>query len=413
MTTIFRSLLTLAAFLSVAAAPAAGQSVEGIAALVNDEPITTVDVRDRMRLIIASTGVQPTQESLARIQDQSLRGLIEETLQLQEAREYEIQVEDAEIENSLADIAERSGTTVQTIVADLQRSGVDIQTLRRQLEAEIAWQVLVSGRYGSRVRISSQQIDLALERLAASASQPQYRLFEIVVNIPGAGPDAERAAQQRMFGVLQQIQQGAPFPSMAREFSDAPSAASGGDIGWVVAGQLPQEVQAVLAQMQPGQLSNPIRVPGGFMVIALADRREGTTTLQFDLMQITLPQSAINEASSAALSRLAESARNCPDAENRAGELEGGIVSDLGTLDADALLGAIRERLEPLSAGQNTGIIENAAGQQVLFVCDRRIAGPGVPSRDDLERDLRGQQLSLLARRWLRDLRRDATIEIR
>ena len=77
------------------------------------------------------------------------------------------------------------------------------------------------------------------------------------------------------------------------------------------------------------------------------------------------------------------------------------------------MLPQISEALSPLRAGDNTGVMQTAAGMQALLVCDREIAGPGVPSRDDLERQLRGQQLSLLSRRWLRDLRRDGTVEIR
>jgi peptidyl-prolyl cis-trans isomerase SurA len=89
----FRLALTfLAGIAMMTAAPAASaQQVEGIAAVVNDQPITTLDVRDRMRLIISSAGVQPTEEMLARIQDQAIRGLVDETLQLQQAREFELE----------------------------------------------------------------------------------------------------------------------------------------------------------------------------------------------------------------------------------------------------------------------------------------------------------------------------------
>ena len=406
------TLASLALFGALAAS-AGAQSVEGIAALVNDEPITTVDVRDRMRLIIASTGVQPTEEALTRIQDQSLRGLIEESLQLQEAREYEVEVDPAEIQESLADIGQRSGASVEDILGDLQQSGVNVDTLRRQLEAEIAWQILVSGRYGSRVRISDQQIELALDRLAASASQPQYRIFEIFVEIRGAGEEAERAAGGRLMGILGQIQQGAPFPQMAQQFSDAPSAAAGGDMGWIGANQLQPEVAGVINQLQVGQMSNPIRVPGGFTTVALVDSREGTTVLQFSINQITVPQASIGENTRDELTRAMRDVESCEDAGGVAAGIEGATVSDLGTLDAGAILPAIRDRLEPLEPGGYTDVIENAAGLQVLILCDRGIGGPGVPSRDDIERELRGQQLSLLARRWLRDLRRDATIEIR
>ncbi|WP_300543240.1 peptidylprolyl isomerase [Maricaulis sp.] len=422
MTCAKNLVIALFAVLAVAGLPAAhAQSTEGVAALVNDEPITTVDVRNRMRLIIASTGMsQIDQETLARIQDQALRGLIDEHLQLQAAREYEIEVEDSEITNSLLDLANRNNTTIDAIISDLENSGVDIATLRHQLEAEIAWQILVNGRYGSRIRISDQQIELALERLAASASQPQYRIFEMYFEVPA--PGQEQATVQRLIAVMNQLQQGAAFPELARQFSDAPSAASGGDIGWIVASQLQPEVAAIMPQMRrqfeqtggQGALSNPVQVPGGFMVIALVGVRDGTTTLQYDLNQITVPASAIGENTRSRFARLMAEDPTCATAESVANRLEGAIHTPLGSIGADAVLAQIREALEPLDAGENTGVIENAGGSlTALIVCDRAIAGPGVPTRDQLEADLRGQQLSLQSRRWLRDLRRDSTIEIR
>lgn len=421
MTRVKNLLLAFMASLLTLAAPGAlAQSTEGVAALVNDQPITTVDVRNRMRLIIASTGLtQLDPATLAQIQDQAIRGLVDENLQLQAAGEYEIVVSEEEINASIQDLADRNNTTIDAIVGDLEQSGVDISTLRHQLEAEIAWQVLVNGRYGSRIRISDQQIQMALERLAASASQPQFRIFELFFEIPSVAREQETV--DRVIAVMDQLQRGAPFPELARQYSDAPSAANGGDIGWIVASQLPPEVAAIIPQMvqqytqsQGGAaLSNPVRVPGGFMIVALVAARDGTTTLQYDLVQITVPAAAVQPTTNAALSTAMNASPTCERAEAVAGRIPGAIVTPLGAIGADALLPQIRDALTPLREGGNTGVLQTAAGLQTLIVCERTIAGPGVPSRDDLESQLRGQQLSLHSRRWLRDLRRDGTVEIR
>ena len=413
--------MTLTASLLLFMAPGAmAQTTEGVAALVNDQPITTVDVRNRMRLIIASTGLtQIDAATLEQIQGQAIRGLVDEYLQLQAAREYEIEVTEAEVDQSIQDLADRNNTTIDSIIGDLERSGVEIETLRNQLQAEIAWQVLVNGRYGSRIRISDQQIELALERLAASASQPQYRIFELFFEIPSVNREEETV--QRVIAVMDQLQRGAPFPELARQYSDAPSAANGGDIGWIVASQLPPEVAAIIPQLmrQYGQsqggaaLSNPVRVPGGFMIVALVAARDGTTTLQYDLVQITVPANAVQPDSNTALTRALADNPTCSQAETVATRIPGAVVTPLGAIGADALLPQISEALEPLRQDGNTGVLQTAAGLQSLIVCDRTIAGPGVPSRDDLEAQLRGQQLSLHSRRWLRDLRRDGTVEIR
>ena len=421
MTSVKNLLLAFMASLLVGAAPGAlAQSTEGVAALVNDQPITTVDVRNRMRLIIASTGMtQVDAAMLTQIQDQAIRGLVDEHLQLQAASEYDIVVSEDEINASIQDLADRNNTTIDSIVGDLERSGVDVSTLRHQLQAEIAWQVLVNGRYGSRIRISDQQIAMALERLAASASQSQYRIFELFFEIPSVSREQETV--DRVIAVMGQLQRGAPLPELAREYSDAPSAANGGDIGWIVASQLPPEVAAIVprlmqqyTQSQGGAaLSNPVRVPGGFMIVALVAARDGTTTLQFDLVQITVPASAVQPNTQAALATALNANPTCEQAAAVGNRIPSAIVTPLGAIGADALLPQIRDALTPLREGGNTGVLQTAAGLQSLIVCDRTIAGPGVPSRDDLEAQLRGQQLSLHSRRWLRDLRRDGTVEIR
>ncbi|WP_300530134.1 peptidylprolyl isomerase [Maricaulis sp.] len=399
---------------------AAAQTTEGVAALVNDEPITTVDVRNRMRLIIASTGlVQLDEAALVQIRDQAIRGLVDEHLQLQAAREYEITVEEDEINQSLLDLASRNNSTIEEVIADLERSGVDISTLRHQIESETAWQIIVNGRYGSRIRISEQQIDLALERLAASASQPQFRMFEMFFELPNTA--SEDATIQRVIGVMDRLQQGGAFPELARQFSDAPSAANGGDIGWIVASQLQPEVATIIPQLAQeyaasgnrGALSRPIRVPGGFMIVALVGVRDGTTALQYDLSQITVPTSSVTDSTLDQMTEAMEDQPSCSALDAIAADIPGAIVTPLGSITSDALLPAIRDALAPLNAGENTGVLQSGIGLQAMIVCDRRIAGPGVPSREDLEFQLRGQQLALLSRRWLRDLRRESTIEIR
>ncbi|WP_375283405.1 peptidylprolyl isomerase [Marinicauda pacifica] len=394
------------------AAPAPAQQVEGIAAVVNDEPITTLDVRNRMMLILTSAGIQPDEETLARIQEQALDGLIEETLQLQSARDFEVEVEEEEVTESLRDIAARNGSTLEEIDQDLASAGVDIETLRHQIRAEIAWQILVNGRYGSRVRVSDNQIEVARERVIEGASEPQVRLGEILIEAPGSGDTSQ--AEATIQTVFQQLSQGAPFPAVARQFSAAPSASAGGDTGWQAISQLSPQVQQIIAQFsQPGQISRPVRVPGGYLIVALIDRRDSSVVEQLELIQITLPGSRITEDARTRLSRAVGSIESCDAVEARVENIEGVLVTDLGTIGANALVDTIRNAVTGLEPVEATPLLETAAGLQSFVLCGRSVEGAGIPSEDQMEDQLRGQQLSLLSRRWLRDLRREATIEIR
>ncbi|MEO1039481.1 MAG: peptidylprolyl isomerase [Pseudomonadota bacterium] len=407
-----RLIITALLVLSTPIAPAAiAQRVEGIVAVVNDEPITTLDVRDRMRLIISSGGVQPTPEALELMQSQALRGLVDERLQLQAAAEFEVDVTDEEVDASLNDTAMRNGSTFDQIVTELAASGISIETLRQQIRAEMAWQILVSGRYRSRIRISDAQIQTAIDRIIRGATQPQVDLGEIFVELPASGDEAE--AQATIQTIYAQLGQQASFALIAQQFSDAPSAANGGRAGYLALSQMRPQVAEIAAQLQPGQISNPIRVPGGYMIIAVIDRRDGAAVEQLELVQATLLTSQISDERRSDFEDAAARINGCDGVEALFGEIEGAFATNLGSVSANALVEDIRNALTGVEAGQASAVLETAAGLQVFVVCDRAVTGPGVPTSDQVENQLIGQQLNLLARRWLRDLRRDATVEYR
>lgn len=406
-----RLMLSLAVpFGLVLASSAHAQQVEGIAAIVNDQPITTYEVRNRMRFILSTSGIEPNEEVLAQVQEQALRSLVEEALQLQTAAEFEVPVTDEEVDEAIADIAARNGVTVADIQRDLESAGASIDTMRQQMRAEIAWSYLVAGRYRPRIRVSDAQIESALERLAESASQTQFRVAEIMVNLPASGAEAD--AEQRIMAIYGALEQGAPFPAVAQQMSDAPSAAAGGDSGWLSAAQLRPQVAQVIQQMPVGSISNPIRVPGGYMIVALADKRDGQVTEQFTLQQVTLVSSQVTPERRAALERAASDVQGCGDVSGAFADLPEAIVTDLGTVGANALVPQIRTALSGVEDGQASAVLETAAGLQVFILCERSIGGPGMPGATEIENQIVNQQLSLLARRWLRDLRNDATVEM-
>jgi len=192
------------------------------------------------------------------------------------------------------------------------------------------------------------------------------------------------------------------------------SAAAGGDTGGRAVSQRSPQVQQIIAQFsQPGQISRPVRVPGGYLIVALIDRRDSSVVEQLELIQITLPGSRITEDARTRLSRAVGSIESCDAVEARVENIEGVLVTDLGTIGANALVDTIRNAVTGLEPVEATPLLETAAGLQSFVLCGRSVEGAGIPSEDQMEDQLRGQQLSLLSRRWLRDLRREATIEIR
>jgi peptidyl-prolyl cis-trans isomerase SurA len=145
----------ISAALTGAASPATAQTTQGVAAVVNDRPISTFDVRQRASMLISSAGIDSTPEMEERARTQALRDLIDEQLQIQEAANYEITVSSEDLQRRLEDIARQNNTDLAGLTRDLAANGISITTLRSQIEADIVWSRLIGGLYGRQDRITA------------------------------------------------------------------------------------------------------------------------------------------------------------------------------------------------------------------------------------------------------------------
>lgn len=402
--------------------PAPAGLSESVAAVVNDEIISTFDLAQRMRMLIATSGIQPTQQNLPQFQREALGGLVDERLQLQELRRVEkeqkitIVPSDGDVDEQLGEIARENNATPQQFTNSLAAQGIGIDTLREQVRAQTGWQRWVRGRYGSRLRVGDDQVKAELERISAAASRSQYQIAEVFIDAARVGgmETAMGGAEQ----LVSQIQQGAPLPAVARQFSASPSAASGGDVGWITAGEMPPEVDAALEQMRPGQLSRPIAVRDGVYIVYLRDRRAGASAQTVSLKQaaVALPQGVSDAEITAARARLSElraQLTGCAGVEEAAGRFPGVVAGDLGEAELKDLSPAFRAAVEGLTPGQTSEPIRTSVGLHILTVCAKGSAGGTGISAEQVEGRLYSQQLSMIARRYMRDLRTAATIETR
>lgn len=392
----------------------------GAAAVVNDEVITQYDLEQRARLVALTSGIQPTAENTPQILQQALRALIDERLQLQELRrmekdqKFEIVAKDDEVDEQINDMARENRMTPEQFRARMAAAGLEITTMREQIRAQISWQRMIQGRYGSRIKISKAQVDQAAERLRANAAQQQFLVSEVFIDAARAGgiDEAVTGAGQ----LVAQIQQGAPIAAVARQFSSALTAANGGDMGWVTASELQPEVAAVVSQMPPRTVSQPIPVRDGVYIVSLRDRRGGGSVTLVGLKQaaVALMPDAPAETVAAAQSRLeAFRAQNptCATVESLAAADTNLVSGDLGETDVQALPPEFRDAVSALQPGQLSNPVRTQAGMHLLFVCSRRTDDAAVPPPAQLERRLMSEQLAMLSRRSLRDLRSSATIQ--
>jgi peptidyl-prolyl cis-trans isomerase SurA len=398
------------------------QMAEGVAAVVNDDIISTYDLRQRMRLLVMTSGIQVTQENLPELEQAALRQLIDEHLESQEIQRVakkqktkEFIADEKEIDDELSDMAKRNNLSFAQLKQQFSASDVDIQTLREQIRTTITWQRLVGGIYGRDIRVGDDQIDHALRRIAAQANQTQYLLGEIFIDANRAGgmEEATKGATQ----LVAQMQQGAPFANVARQFSAAPSAANGGDTGLITAAQVPPEVAKVLEQLRPGQLSSPIPVSDGVYIVYLRDKKAASSQTMVSLKQaaIRLEKDASQAQISAAeaeLKSLKPQIKGCSNLEAASAKSPGVVPADLGEADINDLSAQFKSAAEKLQPGEVSDPIRTEVGLHLVAVCSKH-AGGSVPTREEIQNRLQSEQLSVMSRRYLRDLRNSATIEAR
>lgn len=407
----------LAMFLALLA-PAAGsaQPAQRIAAVVNEEVVSVRDVEARMHLVIVSSALKDSPELRQRLRPQVLRSLIDERLQFQEARRIKITVSETEIQNAFAAIEQQNRLPPGGIETLFERTGIDRQTLGSQVQATIAWSKVVRLRGSAAIQIAEDEVNDALAEFEANRDKPEYRVAEIFLPVDSA--DQEDEVQRLGERMVQQIRGGADFAAIARQFSRSGSAASGGDVGWVRAGQSDPEIETALLTLKPGQISDPIRALSGVYIVALREVRTavksaGDTVLALRQLLLSVPSGGDGAQQMAQATKVAESAKACTDLDDAAKELKSPANPDLGRIRLSEMASQVRDQVEALPVRQPTRPLRFANAVLVFMVCDRIEPKVDLPNRDDVREQIARQRLEQQARRFLRDLRRAAFVDLR
>jgi peptidyl-prolyl cis-trans isomerase SurA len=282
---------------------------------------------------------------------------------------------------------------------------------------------IVNQRVRPRVNVTVDQIDLAVQEAGLSERQPEYLLSEIVLPIDNPNQEDTVAADARR--LIQAVREGGSFESLARQVSAAASAERGGDLGWLRSAVIPAELLGALEQLQPGEVSEPLRSPIGYHVFWLRDRRLAQAQLAASNAEVEVALSQLlfvfDEATGASAApaliqqalALSPQLDDCTTMNRIAAERQLPGSGDLGWIRIGDLPPAFGEVLVDLPVGQLSEPLQGPAGIHLIMVCDRRGAVQSVPQRDNIAQRLEAEQLDRLARRYLRDLRQQAFVDVR
>jgi peptidyl-prolyl cis-trans isomerase SurA len=411
---LLAALLAAAASLLPATGPARAQQALTAAAVVNDTVISVLDLEMRVRLTLLSANLPDSRASRQRISPQVMRSLIDETLQRQEAERLGYDVTEDEVQKAVARVANNNNMQRGQFLQLLQRNNILPQVFYEQMRATIAWQKILQRRLQPNVDISDSQVDEVVERLRARQGETEYQVQEIFLSVDGD----TNAAQVRDTGqrLVQNLRGGAQFSALARQFSQSATAAVGGEIGWVLPDNLPESVANAVTEMQPGQIAGPLKGFNGFHIVKLTDKRTreiGDRTVTLYQLFHPLSEDADAQARTAAreqLSGLAEGIDGCGDVPGVADGVQQVSATDLGQIQVADLPGDVRDALAELEVDSASAPLEVNGGVAVLTLCNRSEDGI---DRERIRQRLVNERLEMMAQRYMRDLRRQAHVDIR
>jgi peptidyl-prolyl cis-trans isomerase SurA len=413
------ALIALAAATGPATLPRAQE--QRIAAVVNDDIVSTYDIESRISLTMLSTGAPNTPENRQRMRPQVLRQIIDERIQLQEAKRLGVTIPRSEIDTALKRLETANRLPPGGLDQIFKQAGVPRSAMERQIEAGMAWQRLTLGRLRSQIEVSREEVDEVVAKYTTGEPVTEYLLSEIFVPIDN--PDQEDDVRRNVDELVARLNSGAiPFPAAAQQFSQAASAVEGGDIGWVERGQYDPEIEEVIAKTETGRITTPIRTPAGFYVYGVRDKRTlkpaSPEDARVDIAQISfpLPENA-TPADKSAVDALAQTVREtvegCADLDRVAGELRVPPPVRISDVRIGDLAPAMRDRIKSLKVGEASAPAPEGNGLGYVMVCVRNEPESNIPTAAEIEENILRQRLDNAARRYLRDLRRVAVVDIR
>lgn len=390
----------------------------GIAAVVNEDIITVFDVQSRLGMFIATSGIENTPDIQRRILPQVIQSLIEERLKLQEAKRLKITTTEPEVREALTLIENNNGMQPGSFRKMFEERNVDMGTLYAQIEADVAWVKVVRQELRRNVLVAPEEVKNVLDRLKASQGKPEHWLSEIFlpVNVNSNEADVRQIADR----LVQQARGGTPFPALAQQFSQSPTAAVGGDLGWVLQGELEDELDRAVTGMEPNEISEPIRSTTGYHILALRGRRAAGAPdpmmSAVTLSQIYLPTvggRAMSEAQIAQLSNtIVTQATSCAQMNDLAARSGGPGSGPIDPLRVGGLPSPVREEVAKLPVGRVSAPLDIPGAKLFVMVCSRQ-DDSGLPDEEQIFAKLENDKLENLARQKLRDLRRQALVDVR
>lgn len=390
-----------------------------IAATVNNKAITTQDLEKRILLAMISSGMPNTAEVFNQLKGQILDMMINEQIQLQMGKEYDIKIDEAAIQGAVRDIEQQNNMPEGGLKQMLAKNNIPFELMKTHLEASIIWREYVRERFKNLVQVSDSDVERAQKELKSTTGETRFHLAEIVLYFDN--PQEAVKAKVQADRIVAQMSKGARFSMLANQFSQAPSASRGGDIGWIPASKLDAAVVSKINQLGTNGISQPIQTEKEFRIYLVRDRLEAgqfarpTSTISFKQVSISVPTNAFAfeiEESLKQVASLARQVTSCRGVESLTARKKA-VVQDVKDMPLENLPPELRKILDKTPVNRASQPVFTGTGAMFFVVCDKKTTNPQEPSKEDIQAQLVNAKLQSVAGQELRTRRGGAHIDIR
>ena len=359
--------------------------LDSVVAIVNNDVITKSELDTQVRIVqnqVQHSGNNAKVPSKQELQTQVLNHIIDQTLQLQMAKQQGVTVDDAAVNASVAQIAQQNNLTMEQFHQALQQQGMNYNAFVKDVRNRMIVTKLQQQAVAPNVTISQQEVSNYIKAMQ-NQKIIEYRLSSIFVALPETpSPEQLQAVEQKVGSILSQLHSGADFSQLAMIESNGPNALKGGDMGWVQAAQLPPEIAPKIANLTTGSLLGPLRTQNGFVILKLlgsrqADNRKVIT--QIKARHILLKTNALftdADAKAELLKLRAEIVKGASFAAlaKKYSQDPGSAVNggDLGWVSPGELVPPFEAAMDTLQPGQMSQPVQTQYGWHLIQVEQKR-----------------------------------------
>lgn len=427
--TLIRLLCLATLLLGAAAQAQTAKPIEAdrIAAVVNNEAITSNELRARLAVVerqLRSQGTPLPPRNV--LETQVLERMIIDRIQLQFAKETSTRVDDGQLDAALRRIAESNRLSLPEFRAALEKDGIAWAKFREDIREEMTISRLREREVDNRITISEGEIDnyLASPEHASGANE-ELHLAHILLRVPEqASPDQLLRIRSRAEQALLQVRRGDDFAKVAASYSDAPDALSGGSIGLRPLSRLPGLYADAAQKLAPGEISDILRSPAGLHIIKLIERRGGTVAVQsvrqtharHILIKVNelVPEAEAKRKLEALKERLDHGADFAELAKLNSNDLSSSKGGDLGWLYSGDTVPEFEKAMDGLKINETSQPVRSQFGWHLIQVLERRVGDATQERQRQVARQaLRERKSDEAYQDWLRQMRDGAYVEYR